>query len=136
MIDWNDYPDKELLALTGIVAYREFESAPEWSKEELRAKLIALTTLTDEEFIEAAERAIYESALMSRFRGNWNHDHCYATACYHQSELRKVAVGHAEDCRAPTLYSLAYDNVTSRHGMGVRDHSPCACFGEELSEET
>lgn len=126
-VDMSEYPDQELLALTGIVGYREFESAPAYAKEDLRRKLEALTQLDDEDFVNEAKSAIYDSALVSRFRGNWNHDHCYATACYHQSELRKVTAGHLKDCRARTLYARAYDEVTRQHGMQVRDYPPCAC---------
>lgn len=126
-LDMSQFPDKELLELTGIVGYGEFESAPEHAKEDLRRKLVALTQLDDEDFVEEAGSAIYNSALVSRFRGNWNHDHCYATACYHQSELRKAAAGHLDDCRARTLYSRAYDEVTRQHGMLVRDYPPCEC---------
>lgn len=123
----DEYPDKELLALTGRVAYHEFENAPDWSKETLRARLVELTTLTDDEFVRATESAIYDSALMQRFRGNNEHIHCLATACYYQSELRKAAAGHAEDCRAETLYSRAYGAVTSQHGMRPQEHPPCEC---------
>lgn len=126
-LDMSKYPDKELLELTGIVGYREFENAPEYAKEGLREKLVALTEMSDEDFVTAARGAIYGSASVSRFRGNWEADHCYATACYHQSELRKIAAGHLEDCRAQTLYSRAYDEVTSQHGMEVRDYPPCEC---------
>lgn len=126
-LDMSRFTDKELLELTGIVGYGEFESAPEYTKEELRRKLVALTEMSDEDFVNEARSAIYDSALVTRFRGNWEADHCYATACYHQSELRKIAAGHLEDCRARTLYSQAYDEVTSQHGMEVRDYPPCEC---------
>lgn len=123
------YPDTELLELTGPIGYDEFENAPEWAKEALRAKLVELTTLSDDEFVEAAEHAIYESALVQRFRGNWEHHHCYATACCHQSELRRLAAGHAEECRDKTLYTEAYDNVVRAAGYPglVRDPVPCEC---------
>lgn len=128
MIDLSEYPDRELLELAGIVGYREFENSPEYTKEELRAKLRTLRTLDDKAFICETESAIYSSALVSGFRGNWNHDHCYATACYHESERRKIAAGHLEDCRAQTLYSTAYGNVMRRQGLGVRDDYPsCEC---------
>lgn len=123
----DEYPDQELLALTGRVAYREFENAPKYSKEKLRTRLVELTTLSNKEFVRACESAIYDSALMQRFRGNHEDIHCVATACYHQSELRRVAAGHDVDCRAPTLYSTAYDAVISRHGMTPQECVPCAC---------
>jgi hypothetical protein len=124
----DEYPDKELLALTGIVAYREFESAPEYSKERLRARLVELTTLSDEEFVRACESAIYDSALMQRFRGNHEDVHCLATVCYYQSELRKTLLhGHEVECNAETLYTRAYDAVISRHGMNPGEHPPCEC---------
>lgn len=126
-INEDDYPDKELLALTGHVGYREFEDSVEHAKDELRKKLIALTEMSDEDFVFEARSAIYDSALVSRFRGNWEADHCYATACYHQSELRKIAAGHLEDCRARTLYSRAYDEITRQHGMETREYPPCEC---------
>lgn len=124
----NEYPDKELLALTGIVGYREFEHSPEHAKEKLRAKLIELTSLDDDEFTRAAESATYDSALMQRFRGNHEDIHCLATACYYQSELRKTLIhGHEVDCNAETLYTSAYDAVISRHGMDPGEHPPCEC---------
>lgn len=123
----DEYTDKELLALTGRVGYHEFENSPDWSKEKLRARLVELTQLTDDEFIRVAKWAIYDSAHMSRFRGNHENTHCLATACYYQSELRKTAAGHVEDCRAETLYSRAYDIVISQHGMEPREHPACEC---------
>lgn len=126
-LNMSKYPDKELLALTGIVGYDEFENSPDWAKDELRRKLVALTQLDDEDFVREARGAIYNSALVNRFRGNWNHDHCYATACYHQSEQRRLAAGHLEECRARSLYAWAYDEVTREHGMEVRDYLPCEC---------
>lgn len=123
----DEYPDQELLTLIGRVAYREFENASTYAKPTLRAQLIELTTLTDEEFSEAAESAIYESASVQRFRTNFEHVHCLAMACYRQSELRRAAAGHEIDCHAPTLYSTAYDAVISRHGMAPQEHVPCTC---------
>lgn len=127
MSDEERYPDQKLLELTGRVAYHEFENAPEYSKEKLRARLEKLTTLSDDDFVSAARSAIYDSALMQRYRGNHEDVHCLATACYYQSELRKVATGHDVDCRAETLYSAAYDAVISQHGMEPGDHPPCEC---------
>lgn len=126
-LDMSKYPDKELLELTGIVGYHEFESAPEYAQAKLRERLVALTELDDDDFVSEARVAIYNSALVNRFRGNWNHDHCYATACYHQSELRRLAAGHLENCRAQTLYTRAYDEVTRQHGMQIREYPPCEC---------
>ena len=123
----DEYPDQELLDLTGIVAYREFQNSPECTKEKLRARLHELTTLSDEEFTLACESAIYDSALMQQFRGNHEDVHCLATACYYQSELRKVVTGHDVSCNAPTLYSIAYDVVISRHGMTPNEHLACEC---------
>lgn len=123
----DEYPDKELLDLTGRVAYREFENAPDWSKEELRARLVELTQLTDDEFVRAAKSAIYDSALMQRFHGNHENTHCLATACYYQSELRKMVAGHDVDCQAETLYSRAYNTIISQHGMERLEHPMCEC---------
>lgn len=135
MIDSADYPDAELLELVGVVGYREFESASDYTKEKLRENLRRLVTLSDGEFIIRTEHAIYESARISRFRGNWDHIHCYTTACYHQSELRKVLAGHDAECHVETLYKTAFRNVTGRYGMFANEIGECSCDFESFKKD-
>lgn len=117
----------------GPIAEQEFDTAPDWSKPKLTAWLDALPSLDDEEFRQQAAMAIHDSALANSFRGNWNHDHCRATAAYSEAKARHLAAGHADDCTGDTIYSKAFAHVWrgQGHSRSAYPHQPCTCGAED-----
>lgn len=118
----------DLIEKIGAVAAREFEAAPEWAKADLLSWVDSLPGLTDEQFQMECQTAIYNSALAQRFRGNWEHDHCRASACYHESERRKAAAGHVQRCGADGVYGSAYRRVLAEQGYRPPEIGTCDCL--------
>lgn len=116
----------------GPVAEQEFDSAPDWSKDKLTAWLNTLPDLDDAEFLQQAASAIYDSALANRFRGNWNQDHCRATAAFAEARRRHEAAGHDPDCAGDTIYSQAFAQVWRGQGHSADAYppQPCNCGAE------
>lgn len=115
--------------IAGPVAYREFGNAADAHRPALERWLLALPNLDDEEFRAEAASAIHGSALVSSFRGNWEHEHCKASAAYHEAERRHVAAGHAEDCGGDTIYDLAFGDAWRSQGHDPDQYPPkdCTC---------
>lgn len=114
--------------IVGPVAVTEFDNAKDTYKEGLHAWALTLPNLSDEDFARECYRSIYDSALVNGFRGNWDHDHFKATACYHESERRHHDVaGHAKDCHGDTAYSRAHRQLMREHQYGTRPPTDCTC---------
>lgn len=115
--------------LIGQVAFREYDGSPDWAKPTLLAWCVNLPNLTDDVLRSEATRAIHDSALVQRFKGNWEHDHCRASAAYHESQRRHHVAGHASDCRGDTIYSAAYRDAVrgAGHTSLTRALQPCTC---------
>ncbi len=117
----------DVAAIVGPVAEREFANAADHYKPGLIDWARRLHLLPDEAFLDAAATAIYDSALVSSYRGNWEHDHFKATACYTEAKRRHVAGGHDEDCRGETLYSQAHARVMRASGHQPGEPGVCTC---------
>lgn len=122
--------DSSIADIVGPVAVTEFDNASDHYKPGLIVWARTLPTLTDEQFLTECSRAIYESALVGRFRGNWEHEHFKATACHYDAKRRHVEAGHSSDCRGGTLYAQGH-----RAAMRSAGHTPspltrCTCGAE------
>jgi hypothetical protein len=117
----------DVAAIAGPVACREFDNADDHYKPGLIDWARSLPTLDDDEFANVAASAIYDSALANQFRGNWEHDHFKATACFTEGKRRYVAAGHDEDCRGETLYGLAHARVMREQGHTPSPAGECTC---------
>lgn len=115
--------------IAGPIGYREFESSKEAHRAGLERWILALPGLSDEEFRAEAASAIHGSALVNSFRGNWAHEHCKASAAYHESKRRHVAAGHDEDCHGDTIYDVAFAQVWRSQGHSPNAYPPkdCTC---------
>ncbi|MER7280527.1 hypothetical protein ABT369_39420 [Dactylosporangium sp. NPDC000244] len=113
----------------GPVAEREFVSAADHAKPELTAWLEKLPGLSDDEFTAEAASAIHGSALVQRFKGNWEADHCKASAAFNEASRRHLAAGHTEDCTGDTLYSMAFLRTwrSQGHSPDAYPPRPCDC---------
>lgn len=119
---------KEIADLVGPVAAQEFDNANDHYKPGLLDWARKLQQLSDEDFYKECVRSIYDSALGARFRGNWEHEHFKASACYHESERRHHEVnGHAKDCHGDTLYSRAHRQLMREHQYETRPPTDCTC---------
>lgn len=117
----------DLLEIIGSVALREFEASPAWAREETEAWLRQLPELSDAELLDASMALIHESAFWNSRSGNHEHVHAKCSATYHEAERRKVAEGHAEDCRARTIYSVAHARVMREAGYTPSPLGACSC---------
>lgn len=126
-----------LIDLVGTVAAREYENARETYRPELLAYAERLATLDDREFVSVAASAIHGSALVNSWRGNWEHEHFKASACYFESE-RRTQVRHAEGCTVSTLYERAYNQTvrSQGHHAMASDHRPCTCAASSSTPAT
>lgn len=118
-----------IAAIIGPTAYMEYENTAEAHLPALTAWILNLPYLDDEAFLGEAGMAIHGSALVNSFRGNWNHEHCKASAAYHESQRRHLAVGHAEDCHGDTIYDVAFAQVWrgQGHDPDAYPPKPCTC---------
>lgn len=121
--------DQHPAALFGPVAVSEYDSSPEYAKPALAAWLARLPGLSDDEFAEVTGRAIFESANCGRFRSNFDHEHCRATAAWAESRRRHVAAGHRKDCHGPTIYSREHARQMRSHGYIPTRDGVCECPG-------
>jgi hypothetical protein len=121
----------EIVDIVGPVAAREFEAAAGRYKPGLIEWARALPGLPDDEFEQVCGSAIYDSALVSRFRGNWEHEHFKASACAHEARRRHVAAGHDEDCRGETIYGGAHARIMRENGYRPTEPGACRCQGRE-----
>ncbi|MEO3788552.1 hypothetical protein ABGB12_34945 [Actinocorallia sp. B10E7] len=119
--------ETDLVSLVGPVAVTEFEASSDCYKPGLLEWGHELRDLADAEFETEASSAIYDSALVNSFRGNWNHEHFKATACRHEAQRRHVEAGHATDCRGETIYGRAHSRLMRDHG-----YIPTAAGGAPL----
>lgn len=119
--------DEALTALVGLVAAREFRAADECYYAELEEYAFNLPTLTDKRLYEITSAAIYISALVNSFRGNWEHEHFKASACFHESQRRHKLAGHSDTC-SDDIYTRAYDAVMKSQGHTPNAHPPCKVF--------
>lgn len=113
--------------LVGPVAVDEFAAADDRHKPALIEWALRLPTLTDDEFLNTAETAIWESAMTSSFGGNWEHEHFKATVCGVEARRRHVAAGHTTDCRGATLYARAHARAMRSAGHRPPPPSLCTC---------
>jgi hypothetical protein len=111
----------------GPVAEREYDGAAEYAKADLAAWLDRLPTLSDDDLLDVAASAIHGSALAQRFRGNWEADHCKASAVYAEANLRHLAAGHTEDCSGDTIYSRAFLRAWRSQGHPADAYPPRSC---------
>ncbi len=111
----------------GPVAEGEFASAKDCHKPDLAKWLDELHTLSDYDFFWQAAGAIHGSALVNSFRGNWDHEHCKASAAHNESERRHRAAGHSEDCTGDTIYSKAFAHVWREQGHSRDAYPPRPC---------
>lgn len=95
----------------------------EWAKK--------LPSLPDEEFISECSNAIYESALVSRFRGIWEHVHFKASACSWDARRRHLQAGNSEECRGDTLYAVACSRAVRSAGHPSSEPTACTCKTRE-----
>ncbi len=116
----------------GPIAEQEYDSVDDAHRPALDRWLDALPALPDDEFLHAAASAIHDSALAERFRGNWNHDHCRATAAFNDARRRHRAAGHADSCTGDTLYAEAHRKVWIEQGHSADAYPPrpCDCGAE------
>lgn len=121
------YDQERLVELAGPVGAREFNSSYESCKPKLWEWLNNLDALIDDELHRETQYRIYESASCGRFTGNFEDVHCYATACFTEANRRHRAVGHAEDCHGPTIYSRAHARVMRDHGYEPSLSGTCNC---------
>jgi hypothetical protein len=119
--------DSQLADILGPVGIGEYEGSPDWAKPKLRDWAESLATLSDDDFLGEAASAIHGSALLQSFRGNYEHEHCKATAAFKEAQRRHRAAGHADDCYGDTIYSRAHANVMRSQGHTPSDPSPCSC---------
>lgn len=120
-------PTFDLEAEFGPIAAREFAAAPEWAKSELLEWMTGLRSMADADFLIETRSAIYDSANMGRFRGNFEHVHCKATVCYQESRRRLVRDRHDKDCRGPSIYSLAHAQLMRSHHYTPTPDGECHC---------
>lgn len=120
--------DKELEEVLGETGFREYSTAPEHAREEVRDFAATVRELSDAEFVLNAAYRIEESARWNSVRGtHWNGLHAMASGCYTESERRLKAEGHAEDCDASSLYLKAYNKVARANGISEDTFHPCTC---------
>ena len=124
--------DEQLTDLIGVVALGEYQNAPEHARPKLDAWITTLRDLSDEDFMRVARSAIYDSALTANWQGNWNAEHCKASACFHESRRRLVLAGHDRGCSGPSLYSRAHSQVMREHGYQPTADGECGCSGVSL----
>lgn len=117
----------ELEPIVGQVALRELESAKPIYTDSLITWARLLHTISDPALIAECESTIYDSALAQSFRGNWEHAHFKASACYTEARRRHIASGHTDECRGDTLYSKGYGRVMRSEGHAVRPAVSCTC---------
>jgi hypothetical protein len=111
----------------GPIAEREFNGAKDAHRPALTAWLDRLPELSDEDFLGEAASAIHGSALVNNWRGNWEHEHCKATAAYAEAKRRHQAAGHTDECTGDTIYSRAFARVWRSQGHGADAYPPRAC---------
>lgn len=111
----------------GPTAEHEYDGAADHAKADLTAWLDKLSALDADEFVEHAMGAIHGSALVNNWRGNWDADHCKATAAYAEAKQRHLAGGHTEACTGDTLYSIAFARVWRSQGHSATAYPPRAC---------
>ncbi len=119
--------DAELEAILGPVGIREFNNAPDWAKPKLRDWVAGLADRDDDDFLGEAASAIHGSALAQSFRGNYEHEHCKATAVYRASKRRHEAEGHDPMCRGDSIYARAHANVMRSQGHTPSEPQDCTC---------
>lgn len=117
----------------GPVAEGEFNGAADYAKPGLTAWLDKLPTLSDDDFIGEAASAIHSSALVANWRGNWEADHCKATAAHAEARQRHTAAGHGPACTGSNLYDQAFRQVWRSQGHSADAYSPrqCDCGAKE-----
>lgn len=111
----------------GPVAESEYDGACESEKARLDEWLGKLPALSDEDFHVTAKGAIYDSAQVASWRGNWEATHCKATAVFSDAKRRHRAAGHAEDCTGPTLYGKAHSELMREHRYTPTADGTCRC---------
>lgn len=121
----------------GPTAEREFANADDAHKATLTQWLALLPVLDDYDFFHKAASAIHDSALVNGFRGNWDHEHCKASAAYSEAQRRHREAGHSEDCAGDTIYSRAFAQVWrgQGHDPAAYPPRPCDC-GTEPNHES
>ncbi|MEO3784256.1 hypothetical protein ABGB12_13055 [Actinocorallia sp. B10E7] len=119
--------DEVLVSLVGLVAAGQFECSADRHKPGLLAWARWLRSVDDAELERETRAAIYDSASVNGFQGNWNHEHFKASACWHEARRRHIAAGHSEDCRARTIYGRAHSRLMRDHGYAPAAAGRCRC---------
>lgn len=123
----SDLTREQVAEIVGPVGVDEFDTAPDYAKAELTEWVRVLRDLSDDALGAESRHWIYESALVGGSRRNFNHIHCKATACYHESRRRQMAAGHEKYCHGPSIYNRAYAAVLRGEGHTPPAEGTCAC---------
>lgn len=120
---------EDLVELIGATAAREYDAATASSKPALDSWIDRLRDRDDNDFMWEASSCILSSALVNSWRGNWEDDHCKASACHHEAQRRYRLAGHDDDCRGDTLYSRAFVEAwaSQGHSRSAYPPKPCTC---------
>lgn len=124
----------DIADMVGPVAVREFNAAADHYKPNLITWARNLATLDDNQFMDEAASAIYDSALTSSFRGNWEHEHFKATACFAEANRRHRSAGHDQGCQGETLYGRAHARVMEDNGHKPGRPGACTCHDLTVDE--
>lgn len=119
--------DEELRDLLGIIGYREYSDASSQGKKEVEDLASRIRDLSDEEFVQEAASAIYDSALMMGHRGNFEHVHAQVSLVHVESNRRQVLAGHEERCPYESLYIKAHSQAMRMGGHNSDPNPSCTC---------
>lgn len=119
--------DETLEVIIGPIAMREYTAAPEWDQPKIREWAAGLQTLSAEKPIAECASKILDSALVIRFKGNWEGTHARASACYHEASRRHHAAGHDPACTGGNLYTEGFNRALRSQGHATRLPYPCTC---------
>jgi hypothetical protein len=128
-------PLADVEAIIGLVGVREFENAPEYAKTALADWIRRLQGLSDDDLAQESRHWIYESALVASSSRNFDHIHCKATACFHESRRRLMAAGHDRRCLGTSIYSRAHAEVMRNEGHTPSPAGVCECEGVKAAPD-
>lgn len=116
----------QMEAVVGPIAMREYNAAPEHSKETIRAFALSLPAMDDATLQAVCEREILASARAISYRGNYEHFHFRCTACYDVARARHNAKGHGERCSG-SVYDKAHAVIMREQGYQPSTPGRCDC---------
>lgn len=108
------------------IAADEWERAKESGRPEMAAKMAEFANCyNDAEFVELVSAAVYESALCSRFKGNWEHVHAVCTFAWEEAQRRPKA-----KCSRHSLYARGHRKSMMSAGHDPGPAPDCTCEGD------